>query len=330
MNTYLSTIKSLDSVKMSLTRGQSAWAKSPSETQRSAFSSGCRLSNGTDFNNWLVGMTDGDGTFHFSRRKKNTWTFTFKISQSSYNLRCLFFIKSNLGVGSIIITKNDSMAIYKVRKQEHLINNIIPIFNKHPLLTHKYHKYFFFKEALQISNRSDLSMEEKDRLILELKLQSEKPLSDRISTAWNTTRHDLKSKEDATKVMHKFWLVGFTEAEGSFYIVKKDSNRLVHCFEITQKHDLIVLTAIALIFDLKVTKKKTYLTVVTVKQKAIKVIIDFFFKTMKGMKSLEYRLWARSFNKRKRGFEYLSKMRDRMRKIRSIRYDKNFKRIHKK
>jgi hypothetical protein len=49
---------------------------------------------------------------------------------------------------------------------------------------------------------------------------------------------------------------------------------------------------------------------------------------MKGMKSLEYRLWSRSFNKTKVGsvrFEYLTKVRNIMRKIRSIRLDKNCK-----
>ena len=66
---------------------------------------------------------------------------------------------------------------------------------------------------------------------------------------------------------------------------------------------------------------------------------------MKGMKALEYRIWARSFNKiknksfdprsfifqitegKKNGntkFEYLTKIREQMRNIRSIRLDKNF------
>ena len=62
--------------------------------------------------------------------------------------------------------------------------------------------------------------------------------------------------------MSTFWLIGFTEAEGSFYIVKKGPCRLVHAFEITQKLDIIVLEAIAKIFDVKVTNKKTYNTVV--------------------------------------------------------------------
>jgi hypothetical protein len=55
---------------------------------------------------------------------------------------------------------------------------------------------------------------------------------------------------------------------------------------------------------------------------------------MKGMKSLEYRIWARSFTKGQNyagpeRFEYLTKVRNQMRQIRSIRLDKNFKILNK-
>jgi len=43
---------------------------------------------------------------------------------------------------------------------------------------------------------------------------------------------------------------------------------------------------------------------------------------MKGMKALEYRIWARSFNKNKGNYEELNKIRNLMREIRLIRLDK--------
>lgn len=42
------------------------------------------------------------------------------------------------------------------------------------------------------------------------------------------------------------------------------------------------------------------------------------------MKALEYRIWARSFNKKK-DFESMTQIKNLMRNIRSIRLDKNFK-----
>ena len=79
----------------------------PSETKRSTVTSGTIQNIGRGehihFFEWLVGVTDGDGTFYFARTKKGNWTFTYKIGQSNYNLRLLYYIKANLGVGSVSV-----------------------------------------------------------------------------------------------------------------------------------------------------------------------------------------------------------------------------------
>jgi hypothetical protein len=316
-------------VIMSLTWGQSAWVllklninnllKSPSETKRSAFLNGVFIRNSTKFYEWLVGVTDGDGTFYFAKTKKEVWTFSFQIAQSCFNLRLLYFIKSKLGVGSVLIS-NNNMALYRIRKIQHIITHILPIFDSYPLLTSKYFSYNLFKVAILIMNDSTLSKEKKDYLISNLK--SKNLFTNYISPVWQITNNSVKNKSDAMKVITKSWLIGFTEAEGSFYIVKKTPKQLVHGFEITQKKDQIVLKSIALIFNIKVMQKKTYLTAVTTNSKSIKNIVDYYFKTMKGMKSLEYRIWARSFNKKKKDFAYLTKIQKLMRKIRYMRFDK--------
>lgn len=65
---------------------------------------------------------------------------------------------------------------------------------------------------------------------------------------------------------------------------------MVHMFEITQKLDKIVLEAIRIILPMKVYAKKTYYTCVTTNHGRIKEIISYFKDTMKGMKSIEYRI----------------------------------------
>lgn len=309
---------------MSLTRRQSAWVLNPSETKRSAFFSN-KCSASIDFSNWLVGITDGDGCFYFGKNKRGYWSFSFQIAQSSYNLRLLHRIKEELQLGSITITKKDQMAVFCIRNQAHLINKIVPLFDAHPLLTSKNFKYQLFKKSLLIANNPNLNLKEKDFLISCLKIKSTNLPQNYISHAWADITNDQLSKNDVVKVMKKAWLVGFVEAEGSFYITQKTSKRLVHAFEITQKLDPIVLEAIAVIFKLKVTKKKTCNTVVTTNTGSLKQISDYFFRTMKGMKSLEYRIWARSFNKKDKNFEYLLKIKNLMQSIRSIRYNKNYK-----
>ena len=48
-----------------------------------------------NFQQWLVGFTDGDGSFTIYRAKEGKWLLFFKLSQSTYNLRILNYIKKN-------------------------------------------------------------------------------------------------------------------------------------------------------------------------------------------------------------------------------------------
>ena len=235
-NEYLFFSKrNLNSVKMSLTRGQSAWAIRSSETQRSAFSSGNLLKKNDNFNYWLVGIVDGDGTFSFYKSKKKSWVFCFQVGQSSYNLRLLYYIKQNLQIGSITVDTKNSAAVYRVRNKKHIVEHIIPLFDTYFLLTQKHFKYIIFKKALLISTNSNLSFEEKNIMITRLKkLQSLVPKNYK-SPAWVYNETFLSSKEVAEKIINKFWLIGFVEAEGSFYLVKKSPNRVVHAFELTRR-----------------------------------------------------------------------------------------------
>jgi hypothetical protein len=169
-------------VKKSSTRGQSAWItttlkSNPSETTRSASqtSQSYAIKDNTkkSYYQWLVGVTDGDGTFHFSKTKKGIWSFTFKIGQSNYNLRLLYYIKSMLGIGSVSVPNSkDNTAEFRIRNIKHIIQYILPIFDTFPLLTSKYFHYKRFRDAILIMNDSTLTKEEKDKEIRHLKSQT--------------------------------------------------------------------------------------------------------------------------------------------------------------
>ena len=316
-------------VKISMTRGQSAWVSSnianSSETKRgvSYNRSGKEY---TEFCQWLVGVTDGDGTFHFSEQNPGKWIFYFKISQSSYNLRLLYYIKKMLGVGEVRVA-TDGMAEFRIRDTKLLLQHIIPLFDQHRLLTSKYFNYDLFKQGLLTTANSSLTTDQKHAILDELKRQI-RP-RDYISPQWSNSPRPM-SLLDAENIMSKAWLVGFTEAEGSFYLFTKGPERMVHAFEITQKLDRIVLDAAALLLGARVRVKNTYCTVYVDTARDIPAIVAFYHNTMKGMKSLEYRIWARSFGKMKAGterFVYLTKVREQMRNIRSIRLDKAFKKV---
>lgn len=328
---YLLVIFRLIAVKMVVTRGQSAWAKylhtsSPSETK-----CGTLFKDKSWFEQWLVGIVDGDGSFTFTGTN-GKWTLEFKVGQSSYNLRLLHYIKSMLGVGTVYVPKNGRTARYRLRNVEHILVHLIPIFDKYPLLTSKYYNYDLFKQAALILYDKNLTSKEKDVKLQNLKRNKNIP-NNYISPRWSIINNIVSSKERASLVMSKPWLIGFTEAEGSFFIGKKGENRYVHYFVITQKLDLIVLQAISYILNIPLGQHKTYFAVETSKSSRIANIIDYYSNTIKGMKSLEFRIWSRSFKKGEKyraseRYEYLRKIQEQMRNIRSIRLDKNFQKIN--
>ena len=283
--------------------------------------------NVDNFYQWLVGVTDGDGSFTISRLSEGKWTLFFKVTQSTYNLRMLYFIKKQLGAGSVNITANNQKADFRIRDRKTIGSIIIPIFEKYPLLTSKYHSYEKFKKAYYILENTNLSTKEKDNLLLEL--QSQQMSDNYISPAWKIVNYKINNTNEAKLVMSKYWLVGFTEAEGSFYLVSKDSTRIAHAFEITQKLDIIVLKAISLILGINLASKKTYNTVVTTNSRAISNIIDYYSNTFKGMKAVEFRIWSRSYIKHKGNFDELQKIRIIVRNLRSMRLDKEFHNINK-
>lgn len=83
--------------------------------------------------------------------------------------------------------------------------------------------------------------------------------------------------------------------------------------------DQIVLEAISFILSATVSGG-TNKYVFTTNTESIKIIINYYFKTMKGMKALEYRIWARSFNKNKNKDNFkLNKIKNLMRNIKSIK-----------
>lgn len=123
-----------------------------------------------------------------------------------------------------------------------------------------------------------------------------------ISNAWNKTKLPFETVEDVTYVMTKPWVVGFIEAEGSFYLVSKDKARIVHGFGISLKLDEIVLEGIRRVLHIptviRFKSEHNYYILDTTNSRAIENIIEYFRNTMKGMKSLTFKLWVRAWRKK--------------------------------
>jgi hypothetical protein len=111
-------------------------------------------------------MTDGDGTFHLAYQN-GKWNLVYKISLSRYNLRLLYYIKKELGVGSV--NKDNLKGQFVIRDRKKLANVIFPIFDKYSLLTSKLFDYIKLKKAYDILENIHFSKNEKDLFLLELK-----------------------------------------------------------------------------------------------------------------------------------------------------------------
>lgn len=245
---------------------------------------------------WFVGYTDGDGCFNiYTDLESKKIIFTFKIDQKSNNAQVLYFMKKKLGVGSIRTDKL-GMSHFIVRDQKGLKNVILPLFDKYELQTNKRNSYNRFKKCFLIWTDSSKTQVEK---IIEIR---------------NISLTEYKNVEPN---LSKSWIIGFTEAEGSFYLTKKDTNRVVHSFGITQKLDKPVLEEIREILKLKESvrwNQKGFWKLDTSNVKDVKLVKDYFFKTMKSRKSLIYRIWARSFRD-KNEFLKLLVIQEKLRKL---------------
>jgi len=274
--------------------------------------------NGDIFNQWLVGVTDGDGSFTLSRLSEGRWTLFFKITQSTYNLRMLYFIKKQLGVGSVNITANNQKADFRIRDRKTIGSIIIPIFEKYPLLTSKYHSYEKFKKAYYILEDTNLSTKEKDNLLLEL--QSEEMPNNYISiprrpstcreknvnyTINEASAHRVRKLgvmselpnsslspqishlninsrlEDIKSAISIYWLVGFVESVG-YFVIRNESKPIIEFTIKTEPADPLILHFIKRL--LQIPNKVMYVEeeqrniLTTTNNRAVKNVIEKFSK----------------------------------------------------
>jgi hypothetical protein len=261
------------------------------------------LENKELFYLWLVGFSDGVGTFSIEN-KNNNWYFYYILSINIYNIKILHFIKSQLKVGSIFIDKKGKQAHFIIQDLNALNSIIFPIFDKYSLLTSKHFYYIKFKNSYNILTDKSLDKLKKDKLINQIVLT--KATKDYISPIWSSINNNVINFNSASTIMKKVWLIGFVESKGSFQLVINNklnstiSKKIVHSFEITLKRDEIVITAIKYLLGIKTNIKLNDMgnfTLKTSNSRAIENIIKYFANTLRGMKSLEYKIWSRTYKK---------------------------------
>ncbi len=250
-----------------------------SETQRQAYFSGNVTSsdiknNRNRFNEWLVGVTDGDGTFSITKNShNNSWQFTFKIGQHSYNRRMLEFIRNQLGCGSITESDKRDNLQFRIRDRKQLLSVVVPIFLQYPMHSRKQYQFELFHKALLYPE-----------------------LCGDLKVIWQ----DFPSiaSMDTTRIPAKPWVIGFIEAEGSFYVVERHPGEFVRGFGLTQAVDKHLLehvrSALHIGSAVRFKVNQNIWSLDTTNRRSIETIADYFSDALVGMKSVEFDLWSKA------------------------------------
>ena len=224
----------------------------------------------------LVGITESDGGISIERTRKEKYVWSYYVDQTRYNETLLIYVKSILGVGKIE-KSDEKMRKWRVREKGLLKEIIIPIFNQLPLMTSKKYRYDLWLEGMKIWE----SGKEKEEKVKEV---------EKIKEKMNIIEEGYRSREP--EGINIDWLSGFVEGDGSFYIPKKEENRYVTGFGITQKLDEHILEEIRkeLKINTKVREKRGHYILDTTNSRAIENIRDYFEGRLISRKNVEYKI----------------------------------------
>ena len=325
-------------VTMSLTRGQYAWfftqqgrTQNVKSIQRDIFlqkSSTMSVKNHQRLNvekhssdwshHWLVGLTDGHGTFSIDRQIKangqTIWNLVYKISLSQYNTRALLKAQEILGAGNIIRTA-DNMLTLRVRDRGILEQRVFPLFDRLSLLSNKHYDYVRVRRVAHLLHESLISEEITKTLQHQIEtIYSVQSSQDMIAPIWsqilswqslqdfNETGLISLEKTQVQQVLSLPWILGFLEAKGSFSIKRKDH---CHAFGLTQVGNGLLMQALRKFLKIGASVKlrksfqgKSFYSLETTNWRTLQYIRKMFTRKFLGIKSLEFRIWERSMKHR--------------------------------
>lgn len=262
-------------VKKPKSRGQSAGVR-----KFSTFEASQRL-NAKNLNYaYLVGLFEGDGFFTVSK-KGIYFQCELGIELSVKDVKLIYKIKDILGVGIIgfRIKNGNSMVYLRIRKKDHIINKVLPIFDRYPLFSNKQYDYLRLKDVI-LSN---------------IVFYEFLPIYTRPTLPYNSIESIINTSYFSA------WLIGFIEAEGCFSIYKLSSNSdyFVASFDISQTNGEILILAIRKYLSLrpKISKDKTKNFKLKVSSvRSIENVIKFIDKApvkLLGYKKIQYILWIK-------------------------------------
>jgi hypothetical protein len=245
------------------------------------------LNFNSDFKYWFIGFTEGDGSFIIN---KNGY-LEFKVTQSSIDAQILFYIKKELGFGSVSVQdKKNKTHHFRVRDQKGILK-LIHIFNGNLLTERKNNQFKLWLEAFNKAYNMDIKLIQ----------NSNSPTLDNA------------------------WLSGFSDSEGCFtisVIKRSETYNQVHVrYILSQKGELELMSKIAEMLNGKVSHLKSYNGYnMTVNLSKLSKVISYFNRySLKTKKYIDYFNWLKAYklviNKDHFNEDGLNRVKDLMNKI---------------
>ena len=231
---------------------------------------------------FLVGLIDGDGYISITKTTKGFITIRLVICLSLEDISSLEYIFSVLKIGKIQIYRDIKNPICKLTINKTDLQEII-----FPLLIH--HNIFFLTESRRA--QFDLAM-----FILKNEIKHYNQISQfkEIPTIFELPKTAI---EYISLDFFKNWLVGFTNAEGSFCMKKNNDG----CFQLKQRIHLQLFEAFKLLFNTKRNNSiemDRYIQFSVSSKTDIQTVINFFsflgLHPLIGLKNIQYFKWLRS------------------------------------
>ena len=188
-----------------------------------------------EFEEWFVGLIDGEGNFDITSNNLAKGYFAFRIRVKLHidDLTLLKYVKERLNCGSIEISENAACLVFS--KHSSLKDIILPIFDNFPLNSHKYLNYNDFKEAFYIYyssiNEGRKGLKRSERI-------SKKVLSLKTNMNFNRTNFEMPINHSIN--ITRYWLLGYIEGEGSFHLRVKEA-RAAFSLNVTQAESPLLL-----------------------------------------------------------------------------------------
>lgn len=250
------------------------------------------LSIPSSFVAFLAGLIDGDGYIQITKSPKGFIAIKLVLSLHLSDISTLKYIESVLKLGKVTEYKDlKSPSCKLIINRTDLQEVLFPLF--------LHHKIFFLTETRQTQFNLSIDIMQND-----IKLYDEiKTLNDRQKKEKNPVQM-LKSPSDYLNLPFLAnWIIGFTLAEGSFFIKSNNDG----CFSLKQAPKAVHLNlfeAFKLIFDSnrKISLEKDMYNGFCVSSKSdIQKVINFFsfsgHHPLIGLKGISYLKWLNDLKK---------------------------------